>query len=70
MGITKYEWTEFHDADEAREEVDLCVGISTVDDSGKGKELGSLIYLCPESVFQALLGVFEGGCFLDQVEMG
>ena len=50
MGITKDEWTELHDADEAREEVDLCVGISTVDDSGKGKELGSLIYLCPESV--------------------
>jgi len=67
MSVAEDERTKLHHTDEAGEEVDLGVGISTVDDAGKGKELGSLVDFRPKSMFQALLGVLEGGSLFDQV---
>ena len=70
MLIPEDQRPELHDGDEAGEEVDLGVGIPAVDDAGEGEELRALVDLGPESMFQSFLGVFQGGGFLDQVEVG
>jgi hypothetical protein len=68
--IPEHERPELHDRDESREEVDLAIGVSTVEHTGEGEELGALVDLGPESVLEAFLGVFESRSLLDEVHVG
>ena len=70
MLIPKDKRTEFHDGYETGKKVDLRIWVPPVDDAGEGEELCALIDLGPESVFESFLSVFQGGGFLDQVEVG
>lgn len=69
MLVPKDEWSEFHDRNEPRQEVDFGVGVSTVQDPRKGEKFGSLVNFRPESVLQPFLGVFERRGFLDKIHV-
>ena len=69
MGVAKDKWTELHDANEAREVLNLCVRISTVDDTGKVEQFGTIVDFSPETMFQTLLGGLERLCLFNEVEM-
>lgn len=58
MLVPKDEGSEFHDANESRQEVDFGIGVPTVDDSRQGKQFGTLIDFRPESMLETLFGIF------------
>ena len=59
MLISKDEWTELHDRNEAGQEINLNVGVSTVDDAGEGEQFCALVDFGPKPVLETLLGIFQ-----------
>lgn len=70
MLIAEDKGPKLHDGDEAGKEIDLGIGVSSVDDTREGEQLRTLVDLGPEPVLEALLRIFERRGFSNQVEMG
>ena len=69
MLIAEDEGAEFHDGDEAGEVEDFSVGITSIKDAREVEELGTLVNLGPEALFQSLLCSTEGSGLPDEVEV-
>ena len=62
--------SEFHDGYEASQVVDLSPLVVPKHHAGQVEQLGSLIDLCPESVFESFLGLLQRLVVLHTVQMG
>ena len=49
--------------------MNLTIGISAIDHTGKIEELGTLVKLTPKAMLEALFGHFQGALFLEKIEM-
>jgi hypothetical protein len=65
MCVPEDERAEFHDRDEARKVDDFGIGVAAVNDAREVEELGTLIYFCPETLFQGFFSSTQSSSFFD-----
>lgn len=69
MRVAEDQWAKFHDTDKAGKIQNFRVRITTVENTRQIEEFCALIYLRPETLFECLLGHFEGVCLLDKIKV-
>lgn len=69
MGVPEHQRAEFHNANEAGKVEDLCIWVPTIQYPREIEKFCALVYLRPESLFQRLFRVTEGGGFFNEIEV-